>query len=332
MSRVNQPFDVQELGASSVRASVEAPVVALGYFDGVHLGHREIMREACRIADAQGLTPTVHTFSDMPFTKSARSGGALLTDLTEKSYWLAQYGIKRVFFSPFDTTIKNIEADLFLDMCLAEQLHAKAVVVGEDYRFGRHRLGDVSFLEKWGREHDVLVSVVPPFCLEGTVVSSSQIRNHVAEGRMSTANRMLGYPMSYTGVVEKGFQIGRTLGFPTANIPIPQDKCVPCYGVYASLFGVEGKLYPGVSNVGLRPTMCRNESVPLLETMLLDETLDLYDKDVRVFLLDFMRAESKFSDKGALQDQVQRDISQARRFHVENSIDTSFLLPLVVKY
>ena len=301
-------------------------VVALGYFDGVHIGHQRIMEAVCALAEGSCCIPAVHTFSGIPISKGldcvTKERGFLLTMPEEKTQILERCGIAEVFLTPFDRVFCELEPETFLDIYVREMMNAKAVVVGSDYRFGRVRAGDIHLLEAWGKKYDIPVKVVAPLCESGRTISSSWIRDCLAAGEAGLANRLLGYPISYGGVVEKGYQLGRTMQFPTANSRIESGKVVPKFGVYVSAALIGGSLFRGISNIGLRPTMLRDEKSPLLETMLYDVDADLYGKDIRVFLLDFVRPEMKFSSLDALKTQVHADMRAGREFHGDFTTDS----------
>ena len=304
-------------------------IVALGYFDGVHKGHQEILRVVAEEAHKYDLIPAVHSFTTPPVSKKNENKTApfLLTTEDEKQKLFEDNGVEEVFLTPFTESVENLSAEEFLNLYLGGLFAAKGVVTGEDYRFGKNRAGDVSYLQKWGAKNGVSVVSVPALEQNNQMVSSTGIRKLLQWGNVDLANELLGYPVSYANVVEKGFQIGRTIHFPTANMRIVPQKMIPCHGVYASMFSVDDRFYPAISNIGLRPTMNRDEKSVCLETMLFDQNIDLYGEQARVFLLDFIRPEMRFDSVDALSVQMQKDALEARAYHEKQSAAYSAFFP-----
>ena len=291
-------------------------VLALGYFDGVHKGHISIIQAACEEAKKRGVLSALHTFSTVPTSKKKDIQSAIcLTTEKEKECLLQAAGMEEILLFPFDEEMKNMPPEAFLEKHVRDIAGAVSVVVGEDYCFGKDRIGDIDFLVKWCRENQIELKVVSPVLENGAAISSTRIRQTLSEGAVEEANSLLGYVVSYEGVVEKGFQIGRTLSFPTANMCIDKEKLVPRYGVYASFFYVDGKFYKSISNIGLRPTLERKERTPVVETMIYGENLDLYGKTVRVFLLSFVRPEKKFASLEDLKEAVHQDMKTVEHHH-----------------
>lgn len=308
-------------------------VLALGYFDGVHRGHGAILQKTVEEALKRGELPAVHTFSSPPVSKSCfrdkkdgkETVSALLTTQEEKNSLFKAAGIEEELVFPFYEKLMNLAPADFLDHCVKHLLEANVVVAGEDYRFGKDRAGDAAFLQAWGKKEGVEVFIVSPVAQKGKIVSSTRIRTCIQTGRIEEANDLLGYPLSYMGEVELGFQIGRTLQFPTANTRIEQGKVIPAYGVYASIFYVDGTFLSGISNIGLRPTLKRNEQIPTIETMVYGKDFNIYGKKVRVFLLSFTRPEACFSSLEDLKSQVHKDIKSVENYHLAHPFDYSIL-------
>jgi len=314
-------------------SAVNGRAVALGYFDGVHNGHREILSRLCRLAADRNLTAMVHTFANMPKSKTNGShvnDNAHLTTLTEKCGIFDRIGINEAALYPFSESISSMKAVDFLDLHIKNLLHAKVVVAGEDYRFGFEREGDMHLLASWGKENGIEVFPVPPVFQNERIISSTWIRDCVRNGRMSLAGSLLGGPISYEGIVQEGKRLGRTLGFPTANLMIEDDKVIPAYGVYASVLITGNSLYPSITSVGLRPTVNTSDFSPLIETMVYDHTMDLYGQKIRVFLISFIRPEYRFPDVHSLQEQVQKDMAEVRHFHDAHAYAYSNLLSGVI--
>lgn len=307
--------------------------VALGYFDGVHAGHRAILDKLCYEARCRKLSATVHTFSSLPKSKKDNLPSdkpTVLTTVKEKCAYFSIAGADETVLFPFSERLSEMTPENFLTVCLKDILCARVIVAGEDYRFGKDRMGDISLLRAWGEKNDVLVFAVPPLCHEGQPISSSRIRLLIQNGDIHQADVLLGYPISYQGIVQVGRQLGRTLGFPTANIPVEDDKVVPAFGVYASLMHTNSGLYPSITSVGVRPTVNASQMGVLMETTMFDREMDLYGQPIRVYLLKQIREERRFSDVGMLKEQVFRDMQKVRLYHEGHSYDYSNLLPGVV--
>lgn len=314
-------------------AAVQGRAVALGYFDGVHAGHRVILEKLCYQARKRNLSAMVHTFSALPKSKAgdpSEKDNLLLTTVAEKCSFFERMGLDEAAFFPFSETVSGISALDFLNRYLKDILHAKVIVAGQDYRFGHNRKGDMDLLKEWGAENGVDVFPVPPLQYKDHIISSTWIRECIRNGEITLANTLLGYPISFRGKVQEGRHLGRTLSFPTANISIEEGKVIPAYGVYASVLHTAGKSYAAITNVGLRPTVNSTDPVPLIETTMYDHQMDLYGQEIRVSLLSFVRPEQKFRDIQALRQQVQKDMAEVRQYHGMHGMDYSNLEPVVI--
>jgi len=317
--------DEFELSASGGRA------VALGYFDGVHRGHLKLFAVLREVATLNGLQTMAHTFSQTPKSKVyASAGSGLITTLSERCDLIHRAGIDEIAVFPFSTSLASMKAETFLDEYVLKLLKAKIIVVGEDYRFGAGREGDVTLLSNWAEKRGVQVVLVPPEKQGDKVISSSWIRTCILDGDMETSRLLLGRPIVYEGPVLLGRKLGRTLGFPTANIGIPFGKIVPRYGVYASFLVHESRLIPSVSNIGVRPTVEEPDVHPMIETTMHHVDLDLYGKIVKVLPIKIIREERKFSNLEALREQVGKDQIESMRIHAEIDYDYSNLISGVV--
>ncbi len=307
--------------------------VALGYFDGVHAGHRAILEKLTYEARLNRLSAAVHTFSSLPKSKKEDTSSektAVITTIAEKCAYFSMSGVDETVLFPFTSRLADMSPEAFLSEILKDTLHARVIVCGEDYRFGNNRSGDISFLRKWAEKNQVRVYTVAPICHDGQVISSSRIRGLIQEGNIHLANILLGYPISYQGMVQVGRKIGRTLGFPTANIPIEDGKVIPAYGVYASLLFTAEEMYPSITSVGVRPTVNPSKSGILIETTMFDREMDLYGQPIRVYFLDYIRGECCFAGVEMLKDQVFRDMAKVRQYHDRHRYEYSNLLPGVV--
>ena len=284
------------------------PVFLLGYFDGVHRGHRALIDRAA-VCAAPGQSIVVWTFD-------ALSKGAVLTDNAEKCALFAEYGVDYAVFDDFDS-LKDLDGRTFFDEILVRRHHPAAVVCGYNFRFGRRAAWSADDLCRFAEESGVDCTVVPPVERNGTAVSSTAIRTCIAEGDMQTAAELLGRLYSVNLPVVHGKAIGRTIGHPTINQIIPSGRMSPSRGVYSCLVeftdktGVRQRL-GGVCNIGSRPTVNRDESDVTLETYIFDYSGDLYDLTIRTSFLEKLRDERKFSSVDELAEQIRRDGERAR--------------------
>lgn len=286
----------------------EGCCAALGSFDGVHLGHQAVIREAVLRAEALDCAPVVWTFSSLPFGKATT-----LTDAAQRQAIFAGLGAARLYLEDFDS-LRGLSPEEFVERVLIGALDCRCAVCGFNYRFGRDGAGDFALLERLmsaaGRE----ALCMPAVEYAGAPVSSTRIREAVQEGRMEEARAMLGRPYSLWGTVCHGRTLGRTLGFPTANLLFAEGRTVPRRGVYASAVTLEdGRRLRGVTNVGVRPTLRDGQVSPVCETCLLDFAGDLYGRPLRVDFLRFMRDEKRFGSLEELQKTVDADRESVRR-------------------
>jgi riboflavin kinase / FMN adenylyltransferase len=294
---------------SSLENCLQPTQVALGNFDGVHLGHRAVIETL--LSATHGHT-TVVSFDPHPQVFFSGQSKPLLTVLPEKVELLEALGVDQLVLLPFDQDLANLTPEAFIRQILVQQLQAKKISVGFNFCFGRKRSGTVEDLQAIAHQYNIPVQVVPPETIEGTQVSSSEIREALRTGDIRRANRFLGRAYALTGMVVEGQKLGRTLGFPTANLSISDQKLIPRQGVYrVDVTGATlAQKQSGVMNIGLRPTV--NGTRQTLEVHLLDWSGDLYGNTVTVSLEQFLRPEQKFESLDALKDQIRRDCEQAR--------------------
>jgi riboflavin kinase / FMN adenylyltransferase len=274
--------------------------LAVGEFDGVHLGHREVIRGA----------DTVLTFEPHPRTVVAPdSAPKLLTTLAIKTDLIASLGVQELVVIPFDGSFAAQTAQEFIDHVLVERLGAEHVSVGENFRFGNRARGDADLL----RSQDAFATrVVEMVELEGEIISSTHIRGLVAAGDVAAAARFLGAPFHMRGTVAHGDKRGRTLGYPTANLVPDPRLVVPDHGIYACRAQVDGETHVAAVNVGVRPTFKTGRGL-LVEAFLLDFDGDIYDRELRLDFLERLRGERRFDSIEALVEQMGRDVSETRR-------------------
>lgn len=282
-------------------------VVAIGNFDGVHLGHQAVLGVAAEHARRHQIPLTVYTFDPAPTAILApERHQARITTLEDRVRLLGEVGVDEVVVEAFDTAFAGQSAEWFARGLLQERLCARTLVVGHDFRFGHQRRGDAEKLRAWRPDLDVVQ--VDAFEMDG-VISSSRIRKLIAAGSVEQANRLLGRPHFLSGVVVQGDQRGRTIGFPTANLQ-NEVELLPTHGVYASRVTVAGVRHRAVTNIGLRPTFSGTRFS--VESHLLDFEGDLYGQSLRVELHAFLRPEQRFSGIEALVAQIRLDVAAAR--------------------
>ncbi len=291
--------------------------VTIGAYDGVHTGHRLVIDRVRRVASEQGLDSAVVTFDRHP-ASVVRPGSApkLLTDLDQKLELLAETGVDYVLLVHFDETRSKESAEEFVREVLVGCLDAKAVVVGHDFHFGRDRQGSVPMLQDMGAVLGFDVTGLRLFSggLDRDPISSTRIRKLLAEGAVGEAASLLGRPHQVRGVVAHGDKRGRLLGFPTANVSLPDEIAVPADGVYAGWYRrPDGLRHPAAISLGRRPTFYRESGMQLLECYLLDFEGDLYDEAARVDFVAHLRAQARFESAQALIDQMGRDVVTTRR-------------------
>ena len=283
-------------------------VIALGKFDGIHLGHQKLISTAVERASAQRAEALVYAIG-------SPTKGAIITR-TEKDNLLRSMGIDKIIYRPLDGEIKNMLPKEFVSAILADELGASCVVVGENFRFGRGRCADCSELkelcEEQGIDTVIIKTVETTHCGRTESVSSTLIRDYLALGRVSCAAKHLGRLFSVSGVVESGKHLGRKMGFPTINILPGSEKLVPMSGVYATYAHFSGRTYHAITNVGTNPTV-EDSNVIKVETHLFDEDIDCYGREVTVSFADFIRGEMCFDSVTALAQQIEDDKQKARQ-------------------
>ena len=288
-------------------------VISIGNYDGVHVGHRELIRALKDQARAFSAPATVMTFEPYP-QKYFRPDDppTRLTTFREKLELLQDSGVDRVICLRFNQDLAETKADEFIERCLVERLDVRHLVVGKDFRFGRGRKGSVELLRELAPAHGFGVTGVNTIRIDGERVSSSRIRELLRNGDLNRARALLGRRFSISGHVAYGDQRGRTWGFPTANI-YPRYDHVPLRGVFAVLVaGVGGRVLNGIANLGHRPTVSGDKF--LLEVHCFDFDQDIYGQRIQVEFCRWIRNERKFNGPAALQTQIRKDVDQARHW------------------
>ncbi len=295
----------------------EGTAVTLGFFDGVHLGHQLLIGEARRLAAEQGARSAVVTFDNHPAAVvRPESAPMLLTTLDHRLELLAATGVDHVLVLEFDEARSKESAEDFVEGVLVECLRALAVVVGADFHFGHQRRGDVALLREMGvtRGFEVEGLQLVGSGSEGArPVSSTAIRAALAAGDLAAANRMLGRAHEVRGSVRTGDRRGRELGFPTANVAVPERMALPADGIYAGWYErPDGSTHPAAISLGRRPTFYAEQAASLLEAHLLDFTGDLYGEEARVRFVARLRGEERYDTVDALVEQMGKDCQAAR--------------------
>lgn len=291
----------------------EPSALAIGNFDGVHLGHAALLRRVRQVAQAGGWAPSVLSFEPHPREFfSPDSAPARLSTLREKLGLLAAEGMAQTMICPFTKKFAALSAEAFIDEVLVRALQVRHLVIGDDFRFGAGRRGDFSLLCQAGENHGFNVEAMGSVSVDGERVSSSGVRRALTAGDLAHAGRLLARPYAIDGQVIRGRQLGRQLGFATANLRIKHNP-LPLRGVFAvDVIGLDAQALPGVANLGLRPTL--EGTRPLLEVHLFDFARDIYGAHISVRFLHKLRDEQRFSDLTALQAQIAADAQAARAF------------------
>jgi riboflavin kinase/FMN adenylyltransferase len=305
-------------GLDDVPADWAGCVATIGVFDGVHRGHQRVVARAEQVAQEKGLPLVVITFDPHP-DEVIRPGShpPFLTTPRRQAELLAGLGADAVFVLPFSVEFSQLSPDEFVRIVLSDRLHAAAVVVGEDFRFGRKAAGDVPLLAQLGEKYDFTVEGVPLLAADGITMSSTYIRGRLAAGDVAGAATALGRPHRVQGVVVRGHQRGRALGFPTANLETPPHTATPADGVYAGwltrldLDGAEESRWPAAISVGTNPTFGAGERT--VEAYALDrDDLDLYGAHAAIDFAARLRGTERFDSVEALVTQMREDVIQAR--------------------
>ncbi len=298
-------------GIQAVRDKLHNPAITIGNFDGVHKGHQALFEKVKQWAQKLGGQSAVVTFDPHPIeVLSPQHAPAFITRHRLKMDLIAACGIDATIVIPFSHIFSRMSAREFVEIVLVENIGAKAIVVGYDYRFGQGREGDIAYLRQLGSEYGFAVDTVTGIRVRDTVVSSTAIRHMIAGGKIRDANALLGRYFEVSGEVITGQKRGVTLGFPTANIRMPPMASPPTGG-YVIEAEVEGKTYGGAANLGYNPTFGVNDLS--LETHLFDFNQDIYGKTIVIRFIDRLRDEKRFSGAAELVAQIEKDIAAAKK-------------------
>ena len=288
----------------------EKRIIALGFFDGVHLGHQALLKACVRLASEQGMGTSAITFENHPQSLFSNAVPPLINSLQDRYRLLRYYGVDRIYPFPVTKEVMSTNWRDFLDLLM--ECGAAGFVCGDDFRFGHRGEGNGERLQEYCAEKGLPCVIIPEQTMDDTRVSSTYIRRQIEEGDMATAVRFLGHAHILTGEVISGRKIGRKIGVPTANLIIPEGVVVPKFGVYACRVELEGKQYCAVANVGTRPTVGGHRIT--VEPWILDFDGDLYGQSITLEFHRYLRPERKFNSLEELRAEIQKNAAQTRDF------------------
>ena len=288
-------------------------VLTIGTFDGVHLGHQKIVERVVTTARQEGLLATVFTFFPHPrMVVQHDKGLKLIHTLEEKKQLLQQLGVDLLVVQPFNEAFAQLSAEEFVSTILVEHLNVKKVIIGYDHRFGRNRTANIDDMRLFGKKYGFAVEEISVQEVDEVSVSSTKIREALNKGDVTTAEHYLGTPYSLTGRVVHGLKLGRTLGYPTANIQVTEDyKLIPKDGVYAVYSYIDGRKVYGMMSIGKNPTI--EGKGASIEVYFFDFNGDLYDQKLTIEFVQYLREEQKFATIDLLKKQLQDDETAARK-------------------
>ncbi len=295
-------------------ASGENPkktILTLGTFDGVHFGHKKILEKVTQNTENEKYESLVLTFFPHPrMVLQEDSDIKMLNTIDEKIALLDKIGIQNLVIHPFDENFSRLTAEEFVKNILVDQFHIHTIIIGHDHRFGRNRTANIDDLKAFGQQYNFEVKEISAQEIKEVSVSSTKIRQALLEGNVSLANEYLGYDYSLTGIITKGKQLGRTIGFPTANLKLEENyKLIPKNGVYIVKSIINSKTVLGMMNIGFNPTVGgKNQTI---EINYFDFDADLYDQKITVSILERIRSEQKFDSVALLKEQLEKDKNTA---------------------
>ncbi len=304
-------------GLDSLAEPLPAPVLTVGNFDGVHLGHAAILEKVVAEAHARSAAALVLSFDPHPSRVLApERAPRLLTTEEQKFKLLEAAGVDVVLITPFTLEFSRLSPQAFVVEIIHQRLKAAAACIGANFRFGHRQAGDSALLAALGKEFGFAVTVVEPVVVRGQVASSSAVRQLVSDGDVRAAARLLGRPFALTGAVQRGEGRGRQLGFPTLNF-VPEQECLPPNGVYVTETLIEERPHPSATNLGVRPTF--DGSRLLVESHVLDFSEAASPSHLEVRFLDRLRDEMKFPSADALNAQIASDVARCRQFFAQKT-------------
>lgn len=287
--------------------------VALGNFDGIHLGHQELIKKMISDARDMDLRPSLLLFKNHTKATLNRNSPKCITNIDQKISIAERLGVELIYIINFNEKLMKLSADEFVEKILLEKINSKLIVIGYDYRFGYKALGNSDYMYQLSKELDFKLKVLSPIKKHDTAISSSDIRVLIEEGRMEEVEEYLQRPYSMIGKVISGASRGAKLGFPTANIELLDNYVVPRTGVYKTFTKVDGKTYKSATNIGYNPTFNKVNKLLKFETYILDFNKDIYGKTIEVYFKKHLRDDIKFDNKDDLIYQMKLDIKEIEK-------------------
>ncbi len=302
----------------SLISGIQKPILTVGTFDGVHIGHQSIIKRINELAEKLGGESVLLTFHPHPRMVLFPDDDTLklINTVDEKLELLSRYGLKHVINIPFEKEFSRMSPVEYVRDILVNQIGIDTIVIGYDHHFGRNRQGNLKLLQELGPIYEFKVEEISAQDIDEITVSSTKVRKSILDGDIKSANEFLGYQFMLSGKVVKGNQIGSSIGYPTANISIEdKHKIIPKNGVYIVNVSFENQLFNGILNVGNKPTVSSNSEVTI-EVHLLDTSIDLYGKNITLYFIDRIRDEQKFENLEDLKNQIKKDEQKARGYLV----------------
>ena len=290
------------------------PVITTGTFDGLHLGHQKVIAKTISIAKQKNGTPVIFTFWPHPRHVLGKGSFNLLNTLEEKRLLMSRLGVEYVYCQTFTKDFANLSSEEYIKNILVDKIGVKTLVVGYDHQFGKERTGKFDTLGEFAKQFGFELHKVEALDFNGLNVSSTKIRNALEIGDINQANKMLGYDYFISGTVVEGLKIGRTIGFPTANIKLNDDlKLLPSNGVYAAYAELDGIIYSGMLNIGFRPTIDNKSQIKTIEINLFNFSKDIYNMPIRIYFIKKLRDEIKFNGLEELTNQLKHDKEDSQK-------------------
>ena len=304
---------MREITDITTFTSEKPTVITIGTFDGVHLGHQKIIKRVVETAHKNGLLATVFTFFPHPrMIVQHDQQLKLIHTLAEKKQFLQSLGVDLLIVQPFNEAFANLSAEAFVSELLVKHLRAQKIIIGYDHHFGKNRTANINNMRLFGEQYGFSVEEIPVQEVDEVSVSSTKIRQALNEGKVEVAEHSLGVPYSFTGKVVHGLKLGRTIGFPTANLQVEASyKLIPKDGVYVVYSLIEGRKVYGMMSIGKNPTIQGKGAS--IEVYFFDFNQDLYGQDLTIYFVKYLREERKFSSVSLLKKQIQDDETAARK-------------------
>ncbi|WP_311338354.1 bifunctional riboflavin kinase/FAD synthetase [Capnocytophaga leadbetteri] len=304
---------MREITDITTFTSEKPTVITIGTFDGVHLGHQKIIKRVVETAHKNGLLATVFTFFPHPRMIIQHDQQLkLIHTLAEKKQFLQSLGVDLLIVQPFNEAFANLSAEAFVSELLVKHLRVQKVIIGYDHHFGKNRTANIDNMRLFGEQYGFSVEEIPVQEVDEVSVSSTKIRQALNEGRVEIAEHYLGVPYSFIGKVVHGLKLGRTIGFPTANLQVEASyKLIPKDGVYVVYSLIEGRKVYGMMSIGKNPTIQGKGAS--IEVYFFDFNQDLYGQDLTIYFVKYLREERKFSSVSLLKKQIQDDETAARK-------------------